>query len=89
MEKFGKVVLSSIPDITFVSELQNNGILLMQSYANMVQIVATGFNSMKKKELASFLGVVQIRCLVIVIVVLQENTQYLWTHLNLPMHFLI
>ncbi|WP_375330749.1 hypothetical protein [Candidatus Tisiphia endosymbiont of Oplodontha viridula] len=58
MVNLGKVVLSSIPDmISFVSELQNNGIPLLQSYANLLQVAATGFNGKKKKELASLLGV--------------------------------
>ncbi|WP_425362779.1 palindromic element RPE1 domain-containing protein [Candidatus Tisiphia endosymbiont of Hybos culiciformis] len=58
MANLGKVVLSSIPDmITFVSELQNNGIPLMKSYANILQVSVTGFNGEKKKELASLLGV--------------------------------
>ncbi|WP_375332062.1 hypothetical protein [Candidatus Tisiphia endosymbiont of Temnostethus pusillus] len=58
MSNLGKVVLSSIPDmISFVSELQNNGIPIMQSYANILQVAATGLNGEKKKELASLLGV--------------------------------
>ncbi len=58
MANLGKVVLSSIPDmISFVSELQNNGIPLMKSYANILQVAITGFNGEKKKELASLLGV--------------------------------
>ena len=58
MANLGKVVLSSIPDMmTFVSELQNNGIPIMQSYANILQVAATGLNGEKKKELASLLGV--------------------------------
>ncbi|UCM85911.1 MAG: hypothetical protein LF885_01215 [Rickettsia endosymbiont of Culicoides impunctatus] len=58
MANLGKVVLSSIPDmISFVSELQNNGIPLLQSYANILQVAATSFNGEKKKELANLLGV--------------------------------
>ncbi|MCC8400131.1 MAG: hypothetical protein LN563_06180, partial [Rickettsia endosymbiont of Platyusa sonomae] len=58
MANLGKVVLSSIPDmISFVSKLQNNGIPLMQSYANILQVAATSFNGKEKKELASLLGV--------------------------------
>ncbi|WP_425364682.1 hypothetical protein [Candidatus Tisiphia endosymbiont of Mystacides longicornis] len=58
MANLGKVVLSSIPDmISFVSELQNNGIPLLQSYANILQVATRNFNGEKKKELANLLGV--------------------------------
>ncbi|BFD46737.1 MAG: hypothetical protein DMENIID0002_13830 [Rickettsia endosymbiont of Sergentomyia squamirostris] len=58
MSNLGKVVLSSIPDmISFVSELQNNGIPLLQSYANLLQVVTTGFNGKARKEVGGLLGI--------------------------------
>ncbi|WP_342259456.1 hypothetical protein [Candidatus Tisiphia endosymbiont of Metellina segmentata] len=58
MANLGKVVLSSIPDmISFVSELQNNGIPLLQSYANLLQVVTTGFNGEARKEVGGLLGI--------------------------------
>jgi hypothetical protein len=58
MANLGKVVLSSIPDmISFVSELQNNGIPLFQSYANLLQVVTTGFNGKARKEVGGLLGI--------------------------------
>jgi hypothetical protein len=58
MANLGSTVISSFPDsMTFVSELQNNGIPVIQSYANLLQVVTTAFNAKEKKEFGSLLGV--------------------------------
>ena len=55
MSNLGSTVVSSIPDaMTFVAELQNNAIPLLESYSNIFKIFA---NHKENKEVAKLLGI--------------------------------
>ncbi|WP_342270038.1 hypothetical protein [Rickettsia endosymbiont of Orchestes rusci] len=58
MSSLGSTLISSFPDIaTFITELQNNGVPLLESYASSLKILTGAFNPKEKKEFGRLLGI--------------------------------
>lgn len=58
MASLGKVVISSFPDMAnWAVELQNNGVPLFKSYANILKALTYSLNSEEKKSIARKLGI--------------------------------
>lgn len=58
MSNLGSTVISSFPDAaTFVSELQNNGIPILESYASLIKVATSAFYAKEKKEFGQLLGI--------------------------------